>query len=332
MRETSLSVDPLIERYVRSLDPVASQLPKKRLHHPRLRDLAIRLGYEISGGSNWQTLIPVCASYELLNCSSYYFNWIFDNKGGDKSQERINDLIMAGVELREVSEQVLRDFNLSHLINGIHEVNQRIYQGQKLDLRVLRAANMGSFRDFNEYLKTYYARCSGLSGAFYALGLSVGAGFTYADSTALHEIGELLGAGLQASNDLGDIALPSESITVLEKPYKDQLSDLRQGKLTLPVYVMLTRGTPSQRRTLEQIIGKDYLSEIEYRDVIGILFDSKAFDTSLEYLKKIQKRAKKKLYDAFVKSESRDIIARMLVAISSNKFITAIKQCREMTV
>ena len=141
-----------------------------------------------------------------------------------------------------------------------------------------------------------------------------------------------MGAGLQASNDLGDIALPSESITVLEKPYKDQLSDLRQGKLTLPVYVMLTRGTPSQRRTLEQIIGKDYLSENEYQDVIGILFDTKAFDTSLEYLKKIQKRAKKKLYDAFVKSESRDIIARMLVAISSNKFITAIKQCREMTV
>lgn len=331
MKETSLEADLLTERYLSKLDPFSAQLPRKRLSRPRLRDLVVRVGYEISKGINWRETIPICVSYELLNCSTYVFNWIFDKKNGGKSSEEEQELtkrILAGIELRELSEKVLIDNGLLSLIRGIHEINTEIYRGQRLDLHVLISKNIDQFKDCQDFIRIYNERCSCLCGDFFGHCLSDGAKlgqFSFENTSSLYEIGCLLGTGIQASNDLGDLALPHEDLSVIEKPYQDQLSDLKQGKLTLPIYLMRTRGTKEERELLEEMTRKEELTEEDYKLVMRVLQSTGAFESSMDFLKDKRKKAKKMLYESFNKSEARDLIASMLVAIVSNKFLTSIK-------
>src|SRR3989344_8560698 len=126
-KQTSKEVDKIIEKYTDGIDPIVSFLPKKRIGHPRLRDFSIRLGYELANGKNWKDIIPVCAAYELENCSSYVINWIFDEKGGIKTKQEINNLIVAGMQLRELAECILRDFHLQEIISTINDIQRAGY-------------------------------------------------------------------------------------------------------------------------------------------------------------------------------------------------------------
>lgn len=319
MNETSEEVDKIIKPCLYEVIDIARTLPDSRLGKPRLRDLLVRLGYEISGGNDWREVVPACASYELLNCSSYVINWIFDEKGGDRGKSETNNLIIGGFQLRELAEQVLSKNGLEKIIGSISKINKAIYNGQDLDLNVLRLRNLTHFNSFEDFMNVYRNRCHGLSGEFYGQCLLSGSRISGNENPILYEIGEILGSGLQASNDLGDFALPERSIAVCEKPYKDQLSDLRQEKLTLPIYLLATKLGESDRDLIRK----------PSEEIVGLLHSTESFQQCLNYLKEERKKAKKKLYENFEKNDVRDLLAATLVTIPSNKFITSLKNARK---
>lgn len=319
MNETSQSVDPILKSYLKGIKETAEALPKSRIGKARLRDLTIRLGYEISGGKDWREVIPVCVSYEFLNCSNYVINWIFDEKGGNRNKREVNDLIIGGFQLRELAEQVLRERGLERITNSISKINKAVYEGQNLDLNVLTLENYESFNSFEDFMITYKERCKGLCGEFLAQCLLTGSKVSGNENPILYEIGEILGSGVQASNDLGDFALPNASISVSEKPYKDQLSDLRQGKLTLPVYLLAKK------------LGErdENLTRKPSEEIVKLLHSTGSFQQCYNYLKKEKKRAKKKLYESFEESDLRNLLAATFVAITSNKFIRNLRNAKE---
>lgn len=315
MKQTSKKTDKILLPYIEGVIDEAKVLPKSRIGKPRLRDVIIRLGYEITGGRNSELIAPLCASYELLNCSTYVVNWIFDEKGGPKSKSETDNLIIGGFQLRELSQRVLRENNLEELTESLSLINDAVYSGQNLDLNVLTLNKIEDFKTYKDFIRHYELRCGNLSGEFYGKCLFGGSVISRKENKQLYEIGKMLGIGGQASNDLGDFALPKKNLSVCEKPYKDQLSDLKQGKLTLPVYFLIKRSG----------INKEELVRFPPEKIIKLLDSTKTFEDCLDYLKKQHKKAKKELYKNFEKSMSRDLLATALAGISSNKFITSIK-------
>tara|TARA_Y100000310_G_scaffold288418_1_gene314000 strand:+ start:7088 stop:8101 length:1014 start_codon:yes stop_codon:yes gene_type:complete len=326
MTETSAAADPIIKEYVEGIVNSARGLPLRRTGRPRLKDLAIRLGYEISGGYDWREVVPLSASYELLNCSTYVINWILDEKGGRKSKNESDGLIIGGFQLREAAEQVLRDYGMGSLAGTISKINGLVYDGQRLDLNVLNVGNIGDFVSLEDFLKVYEERCLGLSGAVYGHCLQSGSSLAGIEDPRLYEIGCLQGMGGQASNDFGDFAMPDEGLTVMEKPYKDQFSDLKQGKLTLPVYLLMTKGSPEDRKLIENIIGKEEIDKEDFEVVNHLLHETGTFSDCYNYLKSKKRNAREKLYGGFDRSLARDMLAEMQVMIVSNKFIKRLRE------
>ena len=173
-------------------------------------------------------------------------------------------------------------------------------------------------------MKAYDKRCSNLSGVFHANCLYAGSVISGSGLRSLYDIGMLFGTGLQAANDLGDLALPTEEVGVMEKPYNDQFSDLKQGKLTLPVYLLLTRVSSEIRSQIESRIGEE-LEEKECEEVVAWLFQTGSFDVCIENLREKHRQAKQSLYNHFDRDSTRDLIAQMLSAIIYNKFITSLR-------
>lgn len=315
MRQISAETDKILIPYVKEVIDEARVLPESRIGKPRLRDIIVRLGYEITGGRNLNLITPVCASYELLNCSTYVINWIFDEKGGPKTKRETDNLIIGGFQLRELSQRILLENGLESLIESLSSINRAVYDGQNLDLNILTLDEIDNFESYDDFIRSYERRCHCLSGEFYGKCLFSGSVVSGKENQNLYDIGKMLGVGGQASNDLGDFALPRKDLTVCEKPYKDQLSDLRQRKLTLPVYLLATRSK----------INKEKLVNFSPEEIIKLLNSTRTFEDCLDYLKKQHQRAKKKLYESFEKSATRNLLAESFLGISSNKFITSIR-------
>ena len=147
LRETSGLVNPLLFGYLESggfEEPVKTfveKLPRRRSKNPRLRDLLLRLSYQVSGGENWQGVIPpYAAAVELYNNSTYIINWFLDGKGEMQTKSDERDVVNAGFLLRELAQKVIKEQEKDNpqktleIIAGLSDVNSEIYRGQNLDL------------------------------------------------------------------------------------------------------------------------------------------------------------------------------------------------------
>ena len=328
MTQTSQATDVLIKKYTENLPQEVQQLPLKRYGHPRLRDLQIRMGYEINGGENWQEIIPVCASFEILNCSTYVINWFLDEKHGYETIDSKRKLVIAGFQLREIAQHILDDYGMAVLIPLLSKINHQVYLGQRMDIHDLQVSRIGEYPDYAQFLTAYQERCRLLSGVFYGSCFFAGSIIAGQPDDLLYEMGAIYGAATQAANDFGDFALPVQRLSKLEKPYQDQFSDFINGKLTLAVYLMTQRANSQERNQLEELRYKG-IEENEYREILGILVNKGVYGDCLAYLKQEHKRCKQMLYTK-EKTIHRDLIASILVRITSNKFLSQLRKNIEL--
>ena len=328
MKETSQAKDLLIAEYTEKLSPEVKHLPMKRHGSPRLRDIQIRTGYEINGGKNWKEIIPVCASFEILNCSTYVINWFLDEKNGYDSTESKRKLVIAGFQLREVAQQILEDHGMTSPLTPLSKINHQVYLGQRMDIHDLQVSRVSEYPDYDQFLAAYQQRCRLLSGVFYGSCFFAGSIVVGQPDELLYEMGAIYGAATQAANDFGDFALPVQRLSKLEKPYQDQFSDFINGKLTLAVYLMHQRSNEQERERLEELRSKT-IDENSYREILEILVNKGVYSDCLAYLKHEHKRCKTMLYTK-EKTVHRDTVASILVRITSNKFLSQLRKNIQM--
>ncbi len=324
MKETSQAVDPFIAHYMEGLSPEVQQLPMKRHGHPRLRDLQVRTGYEINGGQEWKEILPVCASLEILNCSTYVINWFLDEKHGYDTVEKKRKLVIAGFQLREVASKILDDYGMNSLLPLLSKINHQVYLGQMMDIYDLQVSKIADYPDYEQFLKAYRTRCRLLSGVFYGSCFFAGSIIAGKADELLYEMGAIYGAATQAANDFGDFALPVQRLEKLEKPYQDQFSDFMNGKLTLAVYLMTQRANEQERKLLEELRSRP-IDENGHREILQILVNKGVYADCLKYLKQEHKQCKAMLYTK-EKTVHRDTIASILVRITSNKFLSQLRK------
>ncbi len=118
--------------------------------------------------------------------------------------------------------------------------------------------------------------------------------------TALREYGFDLGVAFQIVDDVLDYTADASA---LGKPLG---GDLREGKVTLPVILLLERGGADAERVVHQVIADGRVDEDQWRTIRGLLDEHGAVEAAFKRAVVHAERAKQHLLDAFGASPERD--------------------------
>lgn len=338
MRETSEEALPLIRRHIDSLREVEPELHgimryvlDRRDNGLLLKPFLVRLAYEICGGSDWRKTAAVGAAFELLNISSYQANASFDNKLAVLTVEEKNSQFIASMITRELCGECVRDavsdngHPLSRTLStDLGESNKHIYIAQHYDLNLLTANRLQFYSDEDVFLRGYTSRCYHGSGVFSGRCARAGALLADASSTAtaaLQHFGEEFGTGLHFMNDLADFVPPGTS-GGMGRSFQDQLSDIKNGRLTLGCYLLLTGADTDGARLLRLIKGGDTSEEtldglMTYMNKTGIV-------SHIRKLGEEYARRAKCALSIFEDSEAKALLSVMSSACHHNAYIRAL--------
>jgi octaprenyl-diphosphate synthase len=120
-------------------------------------------------------------------------------------------------------------------------------------------------------------------------------------ASALHDYGFNLGVSFQIVDDLLDFTSSTE---VLGKP---ALSDLKEGKLTLPLILSMPRATARERETIARVAAEKSFGGLNPPEVIEIVQKYGALEESREIARDYALRARAAL-DGFPGSPARDAL------------------------
>lgn len=274
---------------------------------------------------------------EILNSSTYIFNSVLDKKLGWDTDASVRQGIITGNLYRETAQMAVQNLEgiLSHeqvnkITGRINEINAAIYQGQYLDTEVLTIANKDKFSSLEKFMEAYQQRNEGFSGSFYSFIPEFGGMLANAPAEALEQLanyGRIYGRALQIANDLGDVLIPANG--TCDKPYKDRFSDLKNGKLTLPIYLTLQHKN-CDHDLVQRISSDAYVSDNE-REIDYKAFGKHLCDLGIyaEVRKLLNKHVKEidKILDFFPKNEYRDMLKyQAATTLLRNKWTTGLKE------
>lgn len=347
LRMTSDFVKPLIQETVashchrndgmyRAIFSLVSERTKKS--SLLLKPLLVRLAYEACGGRHWTTIAPICAAAELMNISSYQANLSFDGKFKQRTPEAKTGQFIASMITREGASELihhaLKDLDANRCEAVLYRMalsNKHIYIGQYYDLVILGARSLDSLNDFDEYLKLYLFRCESLSGVFSSQCAAIGALLAGADLprlAALEQFGKSFGTGLHITNDIADFASP-ESVPVGSlKEGCDQFSDIRRGKLTLPIAYAIRYGAASLSEEVLKAFGQPDLTACVLHSISRTLQKAGAFGFAKRLAKRQLRDAKFALHE-LPDSRARSMLSVMASQIRTNKYIAALRSAAQ---
>ncbi len=126
-------------------------------------------------------------------------------------------------------------------------------------------------------------------------------GVTREQETALQEYGFNLGIAFQLVDDLLDYTADA---VALGKPVG---GDLREGKVTLPVILLLRRGGEDADRLIRNVVQQRSVSADEWRDILRLLHEQRSTEMAYQRALEYATRAKMAL-DAFPPSQEREAL------------------------
>jgi len=338
MREVSEAINPIIldslddvrfenielHEFLKDISPFKKRVEKKE----KLRPFFMRLVYNIVGSHESEEIDYACAAAELLNVSTYIFNAVFDGKGKPKTEQDINNHIIAGMLIRNKASEVLRkkQIGLEYLLE---EIDRDVYIGQYADLNQIKYGKK-CYKNMDDFLDDYIDRCYKFTGRFMENIAKIGAILGKASEEQIEILGEYgknMGIVVQIVNDIGDFVPPIEGNYDVEKIYQDQFSDMKQGKLTLPVYYVLTYGSDEDKQILDKMMSNKHASNGELIEVTKVLVKSGAIDYAKKIAGRYAKKAKKCL-NSFERCESRDYLDMMTEMWRTNKYLANLRKYR----
>ncbi|HIP33274.1 MAG TPA: hypothetical protein EYG89_00750 [Bacteroidia bacterium] len=275
-----------------------------------LKPTLFRLVYEMYGGKNFIDIIDIAVIFELINISSYQSNASFDHKMGAYTKAEKDSQFIASFLTRELANSLVYNLDICDdlkfkILQEISKINKNIYLAQHYDLNMMTIDNYETYsNDIEKYYIDYNERCRLGSGYFSGATAKVAAllaGANEKDAKYIFKITEKYGTLLHMINDIGDY-VPKEKYP--NRIYQDDLSDFKNGRLTLPLFLLLTETNTKISNYKEEEI----ISEIQI-----FLSDSKNYITS-------QYSSLKKELNGISSTDAGNMYKLLLTTLKSNKY------------
>jgi len=231
----------------------------------RLRPLLTVLSAKLFGFGD-DRLVKISIIFEFLHAATLLHDDLVDGAGlrrGKHSAHTVWDpstVVLVGDFLLARSLSLAAESGNTRVIAVIARVTENMSQGEIQQLQ-RKGATDTSEAEYREVIRRKTAVL--FQGACRVSAILAEAGEE--KESALDAYGLHLGLAFQMADDLLDYTVDNAA---LGKPVG---SDLREGKLTLPVIYALNRADAADRRRMEQIISRRDFEDADFAELIGLM-------------------------------------------------------------
>lgn len=280
---------------------ICVELPDKKLRGFETRAYFMRAAYEALTDEPWtENVMMACAATELELCSMYFTNRIFDDKGGPDILGQPHEQVVAAMITRDMAQRIIEDacFKLScqdrgNVVRKFAEMNRQFYIGQFYEVSNNIFAEIKD-EDSVELRQLYELR-NRVNYPFYEWIASTAAalaGIKDGRKRALVGFGHEFGMLQQIVNDIADFVPPEVNLGTDTKLPEDAYSDIRHGKLTLPVIEALAESPCSGRELLVRTLHGETASPAELIEITKFMIRSGAIKRTQDAVRNYASRAR----------------------------------------
>src|SRR5580692_9745235 len=252
----------------------------------RLRPMLVLLASRLVGGVSDGT-IRMAAVVEMIHAATLVHDDVIDiakTRRGRPSSNAIwgnHTCVLAGDWLYMQAFQVaLRERNF-HVLDVLIALTQMMVEGELLQLE--RIGKIDIFEA--DYMQLVDRKTASLFSACARLGALMG-GAAEATETRLGEFAWNLGIAFQLVDDMLDF---TSNEKVLGKPVG---SDLREGKVTLPLIYALEEATPEERQLVATVLKNGNYDNVPFQKILRMIQARHGFDRVRERAQSFTEQAR----------------------------------------
>jgi octaprenyl-diphosphate synthase len=185
------------------------------------------------------------------------------------------------------------------VLNTLIDITQRMVEGELLQLTLLGKSEITERQllDIVERKTAYlFSGCTKLP--------AIAAGMNHGSAERLADVGKSFGMAFQLIDDLLDLTSTKD---VLGKPVA---SDLKEGKMTLPVFFAINNGRPEDTRKVQTVMDEREFRSVNRAEILGLVERSEGIERTRNLAEEYARRAIRLLED-FPPSIYRDAMIRI---------------------
>jgi len=255
----------------------------------RLRPALLLLchGYAAGNEDNRRSAIRLAAVVELLHSATLIHDDVIDSADTRRGRPSANSRwgnhrsVLAGDWLYMQSFQIALEERNFHVLDILIDLTQKMVEGELTQLA--KIGRMDVTEQDALQLATYKTAC--LFSGCARLGAVLG-GLDEEHEQALADYGRYAGLAFQLVDDLLDFTASSEQ---LGKPV---LSDLKEGKVTLPLIYAMENGHREARELVARVLEEKEFQSVQPETLVALVRDSGALDRTRNLADDYARRAK----------------------------------------
>jgi len=290
--------------------------------------------FEIKTDNKYSNLMPLMTMTEMAMWWSYGLDWIIDQENMESSKE-IPEVLIASQYL--FSEFTNFDLQLSGpILNSYIILLRKVMESFWVDGAELRITKYQKLKDPQRFWKLYNIRnMKSIAGVlspfcFELVSQYFGCNVPKEKLSRIVKMMTRFGACVQIINDVSDLMIPNPDITSTEKrPVKDYFVDIRDDRLTYPIWLLLNNTKRDNRRLFLEIIksakNKKYNKGFE-KKVFNYVKEKSVMKEIISFLKQEEKKMRKEIKRLNIKNHGTDLLKIISAMIAHNKFIVQIKK------
>ncbi len=309
LRRRAAAIDAVMEEDLKGVrSPLLGQVLRQALFQggKRIRPLLTLLAASLRGEAPADTA-RLAIAFEYLHAASLIHDDIIDHAELRRGQKTAHLLwgeaaaILAGDFLHARALELAGTVGGRQGVAAIGQATAAMVEAEFLQMQTAREQSSTE----GNYFQVLLGKTAALIAAACEAGVDHAQG-SPADRAALRTYGANLGLAFQIVDDLLDF---TGDARVLGKPV---LTDLGEGRITLPLIHALKKADRSGRARLKALVGRKDISAAERRELLALLAGTGSFDRARERAREFTERALERI-DAFPDSPPRETLIRLAV-------------------
>jgi len=290
--------------------------------------------FEVKTDNKYSNLMPLMTMTEMTMWWSYGLDWIIDQENM-KFPDEVPEVLIAS----QYCFSEFTNFNLelsNSILNSYILLLRRVMESFWVDGSELKITNYQKFQDPKKFWKLYNIRnMKSIAGVlspfcFELIAQYFKCNVPKEDLSKIVKMMTRFGACVQIINDVSDLMIPNPTITSTEKrPVKDYFVDIRDNRLTYPIWLLLNNSKKDNRQLFLEIIksakNKKYNKGFE-KKVFSYIKKKDIMEEIISSLKSEEKHMRKEIDKLNIKNQGIDLLKILSVMITHNKFLVQIKR------